>query len=210
MGQRGTAIYFWPVLFSQPPQGQQFRCHCHHQRAPSSLHQSERQTDNRKQHHYDKATQTYWRSTRHTVSPCIRYFRCNMCWRHVLYSKSGGSLPVWAGWSGECWYLMMSWGEWEKKETEAHREGVKGGQRRVKYHVIIVRFKAADYWLRSGTHRRGNTPTLTCSQFIAGNHKILVTNKWKQQRRNLQSGSKHSSVIFFCHEKKWACNVANN
>ncbi|XP_029690947.1 serine-rich coiled-coil domain-containing protein 2 isoform X3 [Takifugu rubripes] len=49
-----------------PPQGQQIRCHCHHQRAPSSLHQGERQTDNRKQHHYDKATQTYWRSTRHT------------------------------------------------------------------------------------------------------------------------------------------------
>lgn len=70
--------YFWPLLFSQPPQGQQIRCHCHHQRAPS-LRQGERQTDNRKQHHYDKATQTYWRSTRHTVSPCFCCFRCNMC-----------------------------------------------------------------------------------------------------------------------------------
>lgn len=79
MEQKVTDIYFWPLLFSQPPQGQQIRCHCHHQRAPSSLHEGERQTDNRKQHHYEKATQTYLKSTRHTVSLCIGCFRCTMC-----------------------------------------------------------------------------------------------------------------------------------
>ncbi|XP_068576018.1 serine-rich coiled-coil domain-containing protein 2 isoform X1 [Cebidichthys violaceus] len=40
-----------------PAQGWPVRCQCHHQRAPSSL----RQMDKRTQHHYDKATQTYWR-----------------------------------------------------------------------------------------------------------------------------------------------------
>uniref|UniRef100_A0A3Q1FQ30 Coiled-coil serine-rich protein 2a n=1 Tax=Acanthochromis polyacanthus TaxID=80966 RepID=A0A3Q1FQ30_9TELE len=44
-----------------PAQGRQVRCQCHHQRAPSSLRQSDRQMDKRMQHHYDKATQTYWR-----------------------------------------------------------------------------------------------------------------------------------------------------
>ncbi|XP_008295734.1 serine-rich coiled-coil domain-containing protein 2 isoform X2 [Stegastes partitus] len=44
-----------------PAQGRQVRCQCHHQRAPSSLRQSDRQMDRRMQHHYDKATQTYWR-----------------------------------------------------------------------------------------------------------------------------------------------------
>ncbi|KAG7228638.1 hypothetical protein INR49_013324 [Caranx melampygus] len=43
-----------------PAQGQG-RCQCHHQRAPSSLRQSNRQMDRRVQHHYDKATQTYGR-----------------------------------------------------------------------------------------------------------------------------------------------------
>ncbi|XP_028278723.1 serine-rich coiled-coil domain-containing protein 2 isoform X2 [Parambassis ranga] len=42
-------------------QGRQVRCQCHHQRAPSSLRQSDRHMDKRTQHHYDKATQTYWR-----------------------------------------------------------------------------------------------------------------------------------------------------
>ncbi|XP_040905291.1 serine-rich coiled-coil domain-containing protein 2 isoform X2 [Toxotes jaculatrix] len=46
-------------------QGRQVRCQCHHQRAPSSLRQSDRQMDKRVQHHYDKATQTYWRSPSH-------------------------------------------------------------------------------------------------------------------------------------------------
>uniref|UniRef100_UPI0037E98DCD serine-rich coiled-coil domain-containing protein 2 n=1 Tax=Semicossyphus pulcher TaxID=241346 RepID=UPI0037E98DCD len=44
-----------------PAQGRQFKCQCHHQRAPSSLRQGDRQTDKRMQNHYDKATQTYWR-----------------------------------------------------------------------------------------------------------------------------------------------------
>ncbi|CAJ1067158.1 Hypothetical predicted protein [Xyrichtys novacula] len=47
-----------------PAQGRQFRCQCHHQRAPSSLRQSDRQSD--KRYHYDKATQTYWRPPGHT------------------------------------------------------------------------------------------------------------------------------------------------
>ncbi|XP_051275830.1 serine-rich coiled-coil domain-containing protein 2 isoform X2 [Dicentrarchus labrax] len=46
-------------------QGRQFRCQCHHQRAPSSLRQNDRQMDKRMQHHYDKATQTYWRPPSH-------------------------------------------------------------------------------------------------------------------------------------------------
>nr|XP_019954267.1 PREDICTED: serine-rich coiled-coil domain-containing protein 2-like [Paralichthys olivaceus]XP_019954274.1 PREDICTED: serine-rich coiled-coil domain-containing protein 2-like [Paralichthys olivaceus] len=46
-------------------QGRQARCQCHHQRAPASLRQSDRQTDKRTQHHYDKATQTYWRPPSH-------------------------------------------------------------------------------------------------------------------------------------------------
>ncbi|KAI3363330.1 hypothetical protein L3Q82_011961, partial [Scortum barcoo] len=44
-------------------QGRQMRCQCHHQRAPSSLRQGDRQMDRR--HHYDKATQTYWRPPSH-------------------------------------------------------------------------------------------------------------------------------------------------
>ncbi|XP_034538561.1 serine-rich coiled-coil domain-containing protein 2 isoform X2 [Notolabrus celidotus] len=48
-----------------PAQGRQFRCQCHHQRAPSSLRQSDRQMDKRMQNHYDKATQTYWRPASH-------------------------------------------------------------------------------------------------------------------------------------------------
>ncbi|XP_070697518.1 serine-rich coiled-coil domain-containing protein 2 isoform X2 [Pempheris klunzingeri] len=46
-------------------QGRQLRCQCHHQRAPSSLRQSDRQMDKRMHHHYDKATQTYWRPPNH-------------------------------------------------------------------------------------------------------------------------------------------------
>ncbi|XP_030603817.1 serine-rich coiled-coil domain-containing protein 2 isoform X2 [Archocentrus centrarchus] len=45
--------------------GQQDKCQCHHQRAPSSLRQSDRQMDKRMQHRYDKATQTYWRPPSH-------------------------------------------------------------------------------------------------------------------------------------------------
>ncbi|XP_045926148.1 serine-rich coiled-coil domain-containing protein 2 isoform X1 [Micropterus dolomieu] len=48
-----------------PAQGRQFRCQCHHQRAPSSLRQSDRQMDKGMLHHYDKATQTYWRPPNH-------------------------------------------------------------------------------------------------------------------------------------------------
>nr|XP_020498719.1 serine-rich coiled-coil domain-containing protein 2 isoform X2 [Labrus bergylta] len=48
-----------------PGQGRQFRCQCHHQRAPSSLRQSDRQMDKRMQNHYDKTTQTYWRPMSH-------------------------------------------------------------------------------------------------------------------------------------------------
>lgn len=55
----------------QPAQGRQVRCQCHHQRAPSSLRQSDRQMDKRMQHHYDKATQTYWRPPSHAVSLTI-------------------------------------------------------------------------------------------------------------------------------------------
>ncbi|KAK5882630.1 hypothetical protein CesoFtcFv8_021195 [Champsocephalus esox] len=49
-----------------PAQGWSVRCQCHHQRAPSSLRQGDRQMDRRTQHHYDKATQTYWRPPSHT------------------------------------------------------------------------------------------------------------------------------------------------
>ncbi|XP_076599219.1 serine-rich coiled-coil domain-containing protein 2 isoform X1 [Chaetodon auriga] len=49
-----------------PAQGRQLRCQCYHQRAPSSLRQNDRQMDKRMQHHYDKATQTYWRPPNHT------------------------------------------------------------------------------------------------------------------------------------------------
>lgn len=42
----------------QEQTGQQTRCHCHHQRAPSSL---QRDKLAQQHHHYDKATQTYWR-----------------------------------------------------------------------------------------------------------------------------------------------------
>lgn len=59
------------LLPSQPAQGRQFRCQCNHQRAPSTLRQSDRQMDKRMQHHYDKATQTYWRPPNHAVSPNI-------------------------------------------------------------------------------------------------------------------------------------------
>lgn len=63
MEQRGTDVYFCPVLLPQP-RGQQSKCHCHQQRAPSPLrHQP--------QPHHDKATQTYWRSPRHAVSPGV-------------------------------------------------------------------------------------------------------------------------------------------
>ncbi|XP_042357550.1 serine-rich coiled-coil domain-containing protein 2 isoform X2 [Plectropomus leopardus] len=48
-----------------PAQGRPVRCQCHHQRAPSSLRQGDRQMDKRMQHHYDKATQTYWRPPSH-------------------------------------------------------------------------------------------------------------------------------------------------
>lgn len=48
-----------------PAQGRAVRCQCHHQRAPSSLRQSDRQMDKRMQHNYDKATQTYWRPPSH-------------------------------------------------------------------------------------------------------------------------------------------------
>ncbi|XP_030297723.1 serine-rich coiled-coil domain-containing protein 2 isoform X3 [Sparus aurata] len=48
-----------------PAQGRQFRCQGHHQRAPSSIRQSDRQMDKRMQHHYDKATQTYCRLPSH-------------------------------------------------------------------------------------------------------------------------------------------------
>ncbi|XP_054455741.1 serine-rich coiled-coil domain-containing protein 2 [Anoplopoma fimbria] len=60
-----------------PAQGWPVRCQCHHQRAPSSLRQSDRQMDKRMQHHYDKATQTYWRPPSHAPqmlqpsSPCL-------------------------------------------------------------------------------------------------------------------------------------------
>ncbi|XP_059215287.1 serine-rich coiled-coil domain-containing protein 2 isoform X1 [Centropristis striata] len=60
-------------------QGRPVRCQCHHQRAPStpSLRQSDRQMDRRMQHHYDKATQTYWRPPSHApqilqpFNPCL-------------------------------------------------------------------------------------------------------------------------------------------
>uniref|UniRef100_A0A3Q1I882 Coiled-coil serine-rich protein 2a n=1 Tax=Anabas testudineus TaxID=64144 RepID=A0A3Q1I882_ANATE len=58
-------------------QGRQVRCQCHHQRAPSSLRQSDRQMDKRLQHQYDKATQTYWRPASQApqilqpVNPCL-------------------------------------------------------------------------------------------------------------------------------------------
>ncbi|XP_075870200.1 serine-rich coiled-coil domain-containing protein 2 isoform X3 [Nelusetta ayraudi] len=42
----------------QEQTGQQTRCQCHHQRAPSSLQRDKRAQQH---HHYDKATQTYWR-----------------------------------------------------------------------------------------------------------------------------------------------------
>ncbi|XP_060896011.1 serine-rich coiled-coil domain-containing protein 2 isoform X1 [Labrus mixtus] len=60
-----------------PGQGRQFRCQCHHQRAPSSLRQSDRQTDKRMPNHYDKTTQTYWRPMSHApqilqpFNPCL-------------------------------------------------------------------------------------------------------------------------------------------
>ncbi|XP_047459418.1 serine-rich coiled-coil domain-containing protein 2 isoform X2 [Mugil cephalus] len=60
-----------------PAQGRQVRCHCHQQRAPSSLRQSDRQMDKRTQHNYDKATQTYWRPLSHApqilqpFNPCL-------------------------------------------------------------------------------------------------------------------------------------------
>ncbi|XP_068424287.1 serine-rich coiled-coil domain-containing protein 2 isoform X2 [Clinocottus analis] len=52
-------------LEQMPAQGWPVRCQCHHQRAPSSLRQSDRQTDKRMQHHYDKATQTSCRPPSH-------------------------------------------------------------------------------------------------------------------------------------------------
>ncbi|XP_056290943.1 serine-rich coiled-coil domain-containing protein 2 isoform X3 [Pseudoliparis swirei] len=48
-------------LEQMPAQGWPVRCQCHHQRAPSSLRQSDGQMGKRMQHHYDKATQTSWR-----------------------------------------------------------------------------------------------------------------------------------------------------
>lgn len=156
MGQRGTAIYFWPVLFFSassrsavqvplpPPEGALFS-------TPEWKTNGQSEAASLWQGHPDilEVNKTHSESVysllqvQHVLKACI------------IFTKSGGSLPVWPGWSGECWYLMMPWGEWEKEETEAHREGVKGGQRRVKYHVIVC-FKAADYWLRSGTRRRGS------------------------------------------------------
>ncbi|XP_068597519.1 serine-rich coiled-coil domain-containing protein 2 [Brachionichthys hirsutus] len=44
----------WELM---PTHDRQYKCQSHLQRAPSSL----RQSDRRIQHHYDKATQTYWR-----------------------------------------------------------------------------------------------------------------------------------------------------
>ena len=55
-------------LTLQPAQGRQVRCQCHHQRAPSSLRQSDRQMDKGLQHQYDKATQTYGKPASHAVS----------------------------------------------------------------------------------------------------------------------------------------------
>ncbi|XP_037542013.1 serine-rich coiled-coil domain-containing protein 2 [Nematolebias whitei] len=48
-----------------PGPGRQARCQCHHQRAPALLRQSDRPIDKR-MHHYDKATQTYWRPPSHS------------------------------------------------------------------------------------------------------------------------------------------------
>ncbi|CAK6953034.1 serine-rich coiled-coil domain-containing protein 2 [Scomber scombrus] len=59
-----------------PAHGRQGRCQCHHQRAPSSLRQTDKQMDRRMQH-YDKATQTYWRPLSHPpqilqpFNPCL-------------------------------------------------------------------------------------------------------------------------------------------
>ncbi|XP_040034715.2 uncharacterized protein ccser2a isoform X1 [Gasterosteus aculeatus] len=59
-------------------QGWPVRCQCHHQRAPSSLRQSDRQMDKRMRHQCDKATQTYWRPPSHgpqilqPFNPCLR------------------------------------------------------------------------------------------------------------------------------------------
>lgn len=64
--------YFLSLHPLWPPQtapGRQVRCQCHHQRAPSSLRQTDRQLDKRMQQHHDKATQTHWRSPSHAVSP---------------------------------------------------------------------------------------------------------------------------------------------
>ncbi|XP_049455622.1 serine-rich coiled-coil domain-containing protein 2 isoform X2 [Epinephelus fuscoguttatus] len=61
-----------------PAQARAVRCQCHHQRAPSSLRQSDRQMDKRMQHNYDKATQTYWRPPSHApqilqpFNPCLK------------------------------------------------------------------------------------------------------------------------------------------
>ncbi|XP_056148093.1 LOW QUALITY PROTEIN: serine-rich coiled-coil domain-containing protein 2 [Lampris incognitus] len=43
-------------------QGQQGRCQCYHQRAPSAMQHGGKQTARWMQHHYDKATQTHWRA----------------------------------------------------------------------------------------------------------------------------------------------------
>ncbi|KAG7501185.1 hypothetical protein JOB18_042524 [Solea senegalensis] len=59
-----------------PAEGHQVKCQCHHQRAPSLQQQSYRQMDERMQHHYDKATQTYWRPLSHAPQVLQPYSPC--------------------------------------------------------------------------------------------------------------------------------------
>ncbi|KAM7385403.1 hypothetical protein PAMP_001489 [Pampus punctatissimus] len=75
--QREQVLFIKSFLPPQPAHGRQVRCQCHHQRAPSSLRQTDRQTDKRMQQHYEKSTQTYWRPLSHSpqilqpFNPCL-------------------------------------------------------------------------------------------------------------------------------------------
>lgn len=71
-------VFLFTLLVFQAYEGRQVRCQCQQQMASSSLQMKERQMDKRTQL-YDKATQTYWRTPSHPVSPNIANSNILLC-----------------------------------------------------------------------------------------------------------------------------------
>lgn len=104
-----------PAFFSFPQSatGQQVKCQCHHQRAPSSLRQSDRQVDKRMQHHYDKATQTYWRPPNHAVSLKHQYIN----FFYYFFSGQSWASDLTLGYNDEYIHTAYCWPLFDKKNN---------------------------------------------------------------------------------------------